>query len=78
MPVWTIGYIVDGDDLKPAYIEVFANTAFEAYRNGWEMSTILESKKHERIVLILIKEGSIESNKQRHKIEEKFIKKVLK
>ena len=78
MHIWTIGYIVDSDKKNPAYIEVFAKTAFEAYRNGWEMSTILENRKHESIALILIKEGDIESNKRRFKIDDKFIKKVLK
>ena len=73
MCIWTIGYIIDGDKSKPRYIEVFSTSPFEAYRNGWEVSAIIEKLPHKRISLTVIHAGDIDSNKKRYKIEEEFV-----
>lgn len=75
MHTWTIGYMLDSNDVDQFFIEVFASNVFEAYRNGWEIVTIIECRPHEEISLKVIEPGEIEANKHRYKIKDENIKK---
>jgi len=74
MDTWTIGYIKKENLDEKFFIEVFAKGPFEAYRNGWEMATIIEKLPHEQLMLVVINVGTIEENKKRFKIKEESIK----
>ena len=74
METWTIGYIKTDNLDEKYFIEVFAKVPFEAYRNGWEMATIIEKLPHEQLMLVVINVGTIEENKKRFKIKEESIK----
>jgi len=74
METWTIGYTRTDNLDEKYFIEVFAKGPFEAYRNGWELATIIERIPHEQIMLIVINAGTIEENKKRFKITDDNIK----
>ena len=74
METWTIGYTRTDNLDEKYFIEVFAKGPFEAYRNGWELATIIERIPHEKIMLIVINAGTIEENKKRFKITDDNIK----
>ena len=77
MQIWTIGYSLSDNMDQKFFIEVFAKGPFEAYRNGWEISTIIEKLPHEKILLVVINPGTIEENTRRFKISGENIKKTL-
>jgi len=74
METWTIGYTRTDNLDEKYFIEVFAKGPFEAYRNGWELATIIERIHNEQIMLIVINAGTIEENKKRIKIKDDNIK----
>ena len=74
MQTWTIGYILEGDEDK-YFIEVFASNVFEAYRNGWEIITIIEKRPYKEILLKVIEPGETDSHRNRYKITDEKIKK---
>jgi len=74
METWTMVYTRTDNLDEKYFIEVFAKGPFEAYRNGWELATIIERIPHEQIMLIVINAGTIEENKKRFKITDDNIK----
>tara|TARA_Y100000992_G_C21267517_1_gene494745 strand:+ start:2218 stop:2451 length:234 start_codon:yes stop_codon:yes gene_type:complete len=77
MQVWTIGYSLSDNMDEKYFIEVFAKGPFEAYRNGWEVSTIVEKLPHEKILIAVVNHGTIEENTRRFKIKIENVKKTL-
>jgi hypothetical protein len=77
MQVWTIGYSLSENMDTKYFIEVFAKGPFEAYRNGWEISTIVEKVPHDKILIVVVNYGTVEENTKRFKIKSENVKKTL-